>query len=55
MLQFYIVYVVWEGVSVMMHVDEPLRLRLTIGYSLLLLVCPIVVKMLLNYIIPDLN
>lgn len=55
MVQFYIVYVVWEGLPVMMPVEEPLRLRLTICFSALLLVCPAVVQVLFNKIIPDLN
>jgi hypothetical protein len=55
MAQFYIVYVVWEGLPAMMPVEEPLRLRLTICFSALLLVCPAVVQVLFNKIIPDLN
>jgi hypothetical protein len=39
----------------MMPVEEPLRLRLTICFSALLLVCPAVVQVLFNKIIPDLN
>jgi hypothetical protein len=55
MLQFYTIYVVWEGIPVMMHAADPQRFRLTVCYSFLLLVCPVVVQMLFSKILPDLN
>ena len=40
LLQFYIVYVVWEGSAKMMQVEEKDRLRFTILSSILLIACP---------------
>jgi hypothetical protein len=55
MAQFYIVYVVWEGITIVMKSEEQLRLRLTICYSALLLLCPAIVQVLFDKIIPDIN
>lgn len=40
LLQFYTVYVVWEGCNTLLQVEEKERLRFTILASLLLIACP---------------
>ena len=44
LLQFYIVYVVWEGSAKMMQVEEKDRLRFTILSSILLIACPTAIE-----------
>lgn len=44
LLQFYTVYVVWEGVPVMMKVEEKQRLKYTLMMSVLLIVCPTLIR-----------
>ena len=51
LLQFYTVFVVWEGASVLMKVEEKDRLRFTILSSVLLLVCPFVIQLIFNKLI----
>ena len=46
--QFYTIYIVWEGASVMMHIDEKKRFQFTILSSLLLLVCPALIEFVFN-------
>ncbi|WP_071149081.1 Yip1 family protein [Bacteroides ndongoniae] len=48
LLQFYIVYVVWEGSRSLMEVEEKDRLRFTVISSILLIVCPAVIQLLFN-------
>ena len=46
--QFYIIYVVWEGVPVMLKIDEKRRFKFTILSSLLLLICPVLIEIIFN-------
>lgn len=55
LLQFYIVYVVWEGIPVMMNVDEKKRLKFTLLSSILLIICPIVIQIVFNKLTAVLN
>ncbi len=48
LLQFYIVYVVWEGAPILMRVSEKNRLKFTILSSILLIVCPAVIQFVFN-------
>jgi len=48
LLQFYTVFVVWEGASVLMEVQEKQRLRFTIFSSILLLLCPFLIQLIFN-------
>lgn len=55
LLQFYIVYVVWEGVPVLMGVEEKQRLKYTLWSSALLLLCPAVIQIVFNRLTVILN
>jgi hypothetical protein len=44
LLQFYIVYVVWEGSKILVQVKEKNRLQFTILSSILLIVCPALIE-----------
>ena len=55
LLQFYIVYVVWEGSVKVMQVAEKDRLRFTIFSSILLIVCPAVIEWIFNKLTVVLN
>ncbi|GCB34886.1 membrane protein [Bacteroides faecalis] len=55
LLQFYIVYVVWEGVPIMMRVEEKQRLKYTLLSSLLLILCPAVIQFVFNKLTAILN
>lgn len=55
LLQFYIVYVVWEGSAVLVKVAEKDRLRFTILSSILLIACPAVIQYLFNKLTVVLN
>ncbi len=55
LLQFYIVYVVWEGVPIMMRVEEKQRLKYTLLSSLLLILCPTVIQFVFNKLTAILN
>lgn len=55
LLQFYIVYVVWEGSVRVMQVEEKDRLRFTIFSSILLIVCPAVIEWIFNRLTVVLN
>lgn len=48
LLQFYTIYVVWEGCAPMMQVPEKERLRFTVLTSLALLCCPLLIRWLFN-------
>ncbi|MDR0939050.1 MAG: hypothetical protein LBN29_06830 [Mediterranea sp.] len=54
-LQFYTVYVVWEGVPVMTTVKETARLRYTLLVSALLLICPQLILLVFNWLTTTLN
>lgn len=55
LLQFYIVYVVWEGVPIMIRVEEKQRLKFTLLASLLLVLCPTVIQFVFNKLTAILN
>lgn len=55
LLQFYIVYIVWEGAGVLMMIREKSRLRFTIFSSVLLIVCPTVIQFAFNKLTAILN
>lgn len=55
LLQFYIVYVVWEGSAILMLVAEKDRLRFTIFSSILLLGCPFFIEWIFNKLTMVLN
>lgn len=55
LLQFYIIYVVWEGSKVLMFVEERNRLRYTILSSLLLMICPYGIEYVFNKLTVILN
>ena len=53
--QFYLVYVVWEGIPVMMKVEENKRFQFTILASLLLLICPVLIEFIFDKLTMILN
>ncbi len=53
--QFYIVYIVWEGVPVFFKINEKQRFKFTIIVSLLLLICPVIIKFIFNRLTMILN
>ena len=55
LLQFYIVYVVWEGSAKMMQVEEKDRLRFTILSSILLIACPTAIEWIFTKLTVMLN
>lgn len=55
LLQFYIVYIVWEGSPIMMKVEEKNRLRYTLLSSILLMLCPAIIQLLFNKLTTILN
>ena len=55
LLQFYIVYVVWEGAFTLMKVEEKDRLRFTIISSILLIACPMLIQFIFNKLTMVLN
>ncbi|NDV66753.1 Yip1 family protein [Bacteroides sp. 224] len=55
LLQFYIIYVVWEGVPVMMQVKEKARLKYTLITSALLIACPLLISFVFNKLLFVLN
>ena len=55
LLQFYIVYVVWEGSKKVMQIAEKDRLRFTILSSILLIACPAVIEFIFNKLTVVLN
>ena len=44
LLQFYLVYVVWEGCPLVMGIEDKDRLRFTLLASVLLLACPAIIN-----------
>ncbi len=55
LLQFYTVYVVWEGAAILMQVEDNKRLRFTILTSILLIVCPAVIQFVFDKLTTILN
>ena len=55
LLQFYVVYIVWEGVKIFVKIDEKDRLKYTLLASFLLLVCPFIIEVLFTKLILILN
>lgn len=55
LLQFYIVYVVWEGSVTLMQVTEKERLRFTLLSSMLLLLCPALIQFVFNQLLIAFN
>ena len=55
LLEFYIVYVVWEGSAILMKIAEKDRLRFTILSSMLLIACPAVIEFVFNKLTVVLN
>lgn len=55
LLQFYIVYVVWEGVPILMNVEEKQRLKYTFFSAGLLILCPTVIQFVFNKLTAILN
>jgi hypothetical protein len=55
LLQFYTVYVVWEGAAILMQVEDNKRLRFTILTSVLLIVCPAVIQFVFDKLTTILN
>lgn len=54
-LQFYMVYIIWEGVPVMLPVKAKDRLRFTIFSFLLLVICPALIQFIFNRLTQLLN
>lgn len=48
LVQFYVVYIVWEGSDRLMQTDESKRLHFTLATSLLLLLCPFLIEWVFN-------
>ena len=55
LLQFYIVYVVWEGADAVLHVDENKRLSFTLLTSFILLASPMFIEMVFNRLLIAFN
>ena len=55
LLQFYTVYVVWEGCVRVLQVTEANRLRFTLLASVLLIVCPLLIEWIFNKLTIVLN
>lgn len=55
LLQFYIVYVAWEGARHLMEITENDRLKFTLLSSLLLVVCPKLIQFVFHKLIIFLN
>ncbi len=55
LLQFYTIYVVWEGVTILLMVEDKNRLRLTIVASILLLLSPEIIERIFDKLVSLLN
>ena len=55
LLQFYTVYVIWEGCVKLLQVTEANRLRFTLLASVLLIVCPMLIEWAFNKLTIVLN
>ena len=48
MLQFYIIYLVWEGSDKLMDVAEDKRVSFTVICSIILMVCPALIRFIFD-------
>lgn len=55
LLQFYVVYIVWEGAKLFVKIEESDLLKYTLLSSFLLLVCPFLIEFLFTKLILILN
>ncbi len=55
LLQFYIVYVAWEGAHHLMRIPEKERLKFTLLSSFLLIVCPVLIRVVFHKLTMFLN
>ncbi len=55
LLQFYTVYIVWEGSVRLLRVTDANRLRFTLMTSVVLIVCPMVIEWIFNELTVVLN
>ena len=55
LLQFYTVYIVWEGSARLLRVTDANRLRFTLMTSVVLIVCPMVIEWIFNELTVVLN
>ena len=55
LLQFYTVYIVWEGSARLLRVTDASRLRFTLMTSVVLIVCPMVIEWIFNELTVVLN
>ncbi len=55
LLQFYTVYIVWEGSARLLRVANASRLRFTLMTSVVLIVCPMVIEWIFNELTVVLN
>ncbi|MFA6813756.1 MAG: Yip1 family protein [Bacteroidaceae bacterium] len=55
LLEFYIVYVVWEGCVIVMHIGEKNRFSFTIFSSLLIVMCPVLIEFVFDKLVFLLN
>lgn len=46
--QFYVVYVVWEGARVLLHVEEQKQMAYTVMASLLIIICPALLEIIFD-------
>ena len=47
-LQFYVVYVVWVGADVLMHIDEDRRMTFSLITSAAILLIPFLIQLVFN-------
>ena len=55
LLQFYVVYIVWEGAKIFVKMEENDRLKYTLLTSFLLLACPFIIEFLFTKLVLILN
>lgn len=55
LLQFYTVYIVWEGCGTILQIEEKDRFRFTIFASLLLIACPFVIETIFDNLMTTLS
>ena len=55
LLQFYTVYIVWEGSARLLRVADASRLRFTLMTSVVLIVCPMLIEWIFNELTVVLN
>lgn len=54
-LQFYVIYVVWEGARILLKVDEQKRMAYTVMASLAIIACPSILGFIFNKLYVILN